>query len=60
VHSTTDATEFVRQLFREQDDKIADLEVRTASLEDTYMAMVREFEAGRQEDAVREFGVVTR
>jgi ABC-2 type transport system ATP-binding protein len=60
VHSTTDATEFVRQLFREQDEKIADLEVRTASLEDTYMAMVREFEAGRQEDAVREFEVVAR
>lgn len=55
VHSTTDATEFVRELFREHDDRLADLEVRRASLEDTYMAMVRQFEAGRQEDAVREF-----
>ncbi|MFI7675520.1 ABC transporter ATP-binding protein [Actinophytocola sp. NPDC049390] len=60
VHSTTDATEFVRQLFREHDDRLADLEVRRASLEDTYMAMVRQFEAGKQEDAVREFEVVTR
>ncbi|GAB1509011.1 ABC transporter ATP-binding protein [Actinophytocola sp. KF-1] len=60
VHSTTDATEFVRQLFREHDDRLSDLEVRRASLEDTYMAMVREFEAGRQEDAVREFEVVAR
>jgi ABC-2 type transport system ATP-binding protein len=60
VHSTTDATEFVRQLFREHDEKIDDLEVRRASLEDTYMAMVRQFEAGRQEDAVREFEVVSR
>ena len=60
VHSTTDATEFVRQLFREHDDKLSDLEVRRASLEDTYMAMVRQFESGRQEDAVREFEVVTR
>ncbi|WP_208297604.1 ABC transporter ATP-binding protein [Actinophytocola oryzae] len=60
VHSTTDATEFVRQLFREHDEKIADLEVRRASLEDTYMAMVRQFESGSHEDAVREFEVVAR
>jgi ABC-2 type transport system ATP-binding protein len=60
VHSTTDATEFVRQLFREHDEKVADLEVKRASLEDTYMAMVRQFEDGRQEEAVRGFGVVSR
>ena len=60
VHSTADATGFVRQLFRDHDDQLSDLEVRRASLEDTYMAMVRQFEAGRQEDAVREFEVVTR
>jgi ABC-2 type transport system ATP-binding protein len=60
VHSTADATEFVRQLFREHDDKVADLEVRRASLEDTYMAMVRQFESGRQDEAVREFEVVQR
>jgi ABC-2 type transport system ATP-binding protein len=59
VHSTLDATEFVRQLFREHDEKITDLEVRRASLEDTYMAMVRQFESGKQEDAVREFEVVS-
>jgi ABC-2 type transport system ATP-binding protein len=60
VHSTADATEFVRQLFREHDEKIAELEVRRASLEDTYMAMVRQFESGEQEEAVREFEVVRR
>ena len=60
VHSTSDATEFVRQLFREHDEKVADLEVRRASLEDTYMAMVRQFESGSQEQAVREFEVVSR
>ncbi|MFC4853759.1 ABC transporter ATP-binding protein [Actinophytocola glycyrrhizae] len=60
VHSTADATEFVRQLFREHDDRLSDLEVRRAGLEDTYMAMVQQFESGRQEDAVREFEVVTR
>jgi ABC-2 type transport system ATP-binding protein len=47
VHSAADATAFVRQLFRQYGDDIADLEVRRASLEDTYMTMVREFEAGR-------------
>lgn len=60
VHSTADATEFVRQLFAQHDDKVADLEVRRASLEDTYVAMVQQFEAGRQDEAVREFEVVSR
>jgi ABC-2 type transport system ATP-binding protein len=60
VHSAADPTEFVRQLFRQYDDKLADLEVRRAGLEDTYMAMVRQFESGRHEDAVREFEVVSR
>jgi ABC-2 type transport system ATP-binding protein len=60
VHSTTDATEFVRQLFRDHDDKLSGLEVRRAGLEDTYMAMVQQFESGRQEDAVREFEGVAR
>jgi ABC-2 type transport system ATP-binding protein len=44
VHSTLDATRFVRELFAEHGDAVADLEVRRASLEDTYMALVREFE----------------
>ncbi len=60
VHSTADATAFVRQLFRDHDDRLSDLEVRRAGLEDTYMAMVRQFESGRQEDAVREFEGVAR
>jgi len=47
VHSTANATPFVRELFRQHGDDIAELEVRRASLEDTYMTMVREFEAGR-------------
>jgi ABC-2 type transport system ATP-binding protein len=60
VHSTLDATGYVRELFREYDARIADLEVRRASLEDVYMAMVRQFEAGATEAAVREFTEVTR
>jgi ABC-2 type transport system ATP-binding protein len=55
VHATADATGFVRELFAQYGDAIGDLEVRKASLEDTYMAMVREFESGRAASAVREF-----
>ncbi|HEX4703983.1 MAG TPA: ABC transporter ATP-binding protein [Pseudonocardiaceae bacterium] len=60
VHSTTDATRFVRELFLQYGTDIADLEVRRASLEDTYMALVREFEAGRIDSAVHDFREVAR
>jgi ABC-2 type transport system ATP-binding protein len=60
VHSTLDATAFVRELFRKHDMAVADLEVRRAGLEDVYMALVKEFEAGRGDAAVREFEEVTR
>jgi ABC-2 type transport system ATP-binding protein len=60
VHSTLDATGFVRELFIKHDKAVADLEVRRAGLEDVYMAMVREFESGRTDVAVREFEVVSR
>ena len=59
VHATVDATPFVRELFAEHGAAVEDLEVRLASLEDTYMSMVRGFEGGRTE-AVREFEEVTR
>ena len=59
VHSTCDATAFVRDLLARH-DRIADLEVRRASLEDTYMTLVRDFEAGRAEAAVIQFSEVTR
>jgi ABC-2 type transport system ATP-binding protein len=45
VHSADDATAFVRGLFRQYGESVEDLEVRRASLEDTYMAMVHEQEA---------------
>jgi ABC-2 type transport system ATP-binding protein len=60
VHSTDDATGYVRNLFAEYGDAIGDLEVRRASLEDTYMAMVQKFEAGSAEAAVRGFEEVSR
>jgi len=47
VHAAADATAFVRELFKQYGEGIADLEIRRASLEDTYMTMVRDFEAGR-------------
>ncbi len=40
VHATNDGTAFVRQLFTQHGDGIDDLEVRKASLEDTYLTMV--------------------
>jgi ABC-2 type transport system ATP-binding protein len=46
VHATPDATGFVRDLFAQYGDEIADLEVRRATLEDTYIAMVQQHETG--------------
>lgn len=51
VHATPDATRFVRELFSQYGDDIADLEVRRATLEDTYIAMVQKYEAGQGDDA---------
>jgi ABC-2 type transport system ATP-binding protein len=59
VHGTTDATGFVRDLFTQYGTEIADLEVRRATLEDSYMALVRGSEAGRGDAAVRDFRQVT-
>jgi ABC-2 type transport system ATP-binding protein len=53
VHATDDATGFVRGLFAQHGDEIADLEVRRASLEDTYMSLVRAHEAGPRPSGAR-------
>ncbi|NGM11437.1 ABC transporter ATP-binding protein [Verrucosispora sioxanthis] len=60
VHSTADATGFVRELFAQHGEDIADLEVRRASLEDTYMTLVRDHESGRADGATRAFEEVAR
>jgi ABC-2 type transport system ATP-binding protein len=60
VHSAPDATRFVRGLFGQYGDQISDLEVRRASLEDAYMALVQEFETGQGGRAAREFEEVRR
>ncbi|MGY2127106.1 ABC transporter ATP-binding protein [Blastococcus sp. SYSU DS0617] len=41
VHPTDDVVGFVRRLFEQDGDALTDLEVRKASLEDTYLAMVQ-------------------
>ena len=46
VHATADATAFLRDLLREHGDRIRELEVRRASLEDAYLALVHEEETG--------------
>ncbi|WIX84730.1 ABC transporter ATP-binding protein [Amycolatopsis sp. DG1A-15b] len=46
VHSTTEATKYVHDLFKQHGEAVADLEVRRASLEDTYMTLVRRAETG--------------
>jgi ABC-2 type transport system ATP-binding protein len=40
VHATSDGTAFVRALFAQHGDDVADLEVRRANLEDVYLAIV--------------------
>lgn len=58
VHATADPTPFVRRLFEEHGDAVDDLEVRRASLEDTYIAMVQRYESGSP--AAAEFAEVAR
>jgi ABC-2 type transport system ATP-binding protein len=55
VHSTDDATEFVRRLLNEPGDPVTDLEVRRASLEDAYLDLVQRYESGQSDEAVRAF-----
>ena len=55
VHSTPEAPRFVHDLYVQYGDAISDLEVRRASLEDSYMSLVQRFEAGQMESAAREF-----
>jgi ABC-2 type transport system ATP-binding protein len=48
VHAASDATAFVRQLLSQHKTGITDLEVKRASLEDTYMTIVQQHEAKQQ------------
>jgi ABC-2 type transport system ATP-binding protein len=42
TQSTPDSTRFARELFAQHGDAISELEIRRASLEDTYLTLVRE------------------
>src|SRR5690606_11208623 len=56
VHSADDGTAFVRELFAQYGEEIGDLEVRRATLEDVYMAMVHRHESGVAGDDEPGFG----
>ncbi|CAM5482644.1 MULTISPECIES: ABC transporter ATP-binding protein [Streptomyces] len=45
VHLTPDGTRFTRELFERHGEEVTELEVRRASLEDTYLRMVAQSEA---------------
>ncbi|NKY56409.1 ABC transporter ATP-binding protein [Nocardia flavorosea] len=60
VHTTTEATKYVHELFEQHGDRIGDLEVRRASLEDTYMRLVRRHESGEPGAVVHTLAEVTR
>ncbi|HSK28024.1 MAG TPA: ABC transporter ATP-binding protein [Jiangellales bacterium] len=60
VHATAEPARFVHDLVAQYGDDVADLEVRRASLEDTYIALVQRSEAGEGERAARDFAEVVR
>ena len=51
MQSTNQSTKFVFDLFRQYGEAIADLEVRRASLEDTYLSLVHQAESGLSQAA---------
>ncbi|MCP2295100.1 ABC-2 type transport system ATP-binding protein [Nocardia amikacinitolerans] len=60
VHTTTESTKFVYELFKQYGEDIGELEVRRASLEDTYMTLVRQFESGEMSNEVHALEEVKR
>jgi ABC-2 type transport system ATP-binding protein len=59
TESTADATSYVRDLLDRYGDRVVDLEVRRASLEDAYLSLVQQHEAGRADAAARLFSDAT-
>ncbi|MBB5914007.1 ABC-2 type transport system ATP-binding protein [Nocardia transvalensis] len=60
VHTTTESTKFVYELFKQYGEAIGELEVRRASLEDTYMTLVQRFESGQDDAEIHTLEEVTR
>lgn len=58
VHASTDATAYVRQLLEREGEAVTELEVQRTTLEDAYLSIVEQFEAGEPVDAA-EFQEVT-
>jgi ABC-2 type transport system ATP-binding protein len=54
TQSTSDSTTFARELFAQYGAAIGELEVRRASLEDTYLALVRQAESNQHGAEARE------
>jgi ABC-2 type transport system ATP-binding protein len=59
VHATPTPTRFVRELFEQHGDAVDDLEVRRASLEDTYITMVQQHESGQERLAAADLATRT-
>lgn len=59
VHATPDATNFVRELFEQHGTEVTDLEVRRATLEDTYITLVQKFEGGQNAEGLTAFEAVS-
>jgi ABC-2 type transport system ATP-binding protein len=53
VRSTTGSTKFAFELFRRHGEAITDLQIRRASLEDTYLSLVRQAESTRHHATTR-------
>ncbi|RGE24404.1 ABC transporter ATP-binding protein [Leucobacter sp. wl10] len=58
VHATEDATAFARELLARQEE-VAELEIQRSTLEDAYLSIVAQFEAGEDVEAA-EFEEVSR
>lgn len=60
VHATPEPTRFTRELFEQWGDAIGDLEIRRATLEDTYLTMVQRHETGQPHNSrTAEFAPIT-
>ena len=57
---TEDATAFVRDLFARDGERVRDLEIRRTRLEDAYLSLVQQHEAGHRDTAAELFTDVTR
>lgn len=58
--SVADPTSFVRELFEAHGDRVRELDIRRATLEDAYLGLVQQHEAGHSERAAELFTEVTR